>query len=564
MNIIKIHLNIIIQLFSVIIFFSSLSAKNVDKFNTGTNISNYFSGIIFLNDNNYEDSYKYLKKLNGLEENHKNFSSKYLYSLVNSGKFKEAYLYAKKLEKRNLDIYESDLIIGIFHLKEKKPALAKKYFLKLKNRDSGFLLSEFISDSLLNWSSMSEIDLTSAQKKINTMDSRFENLKRIQGVFLHCFYNSPKTEYYFKQLTNNSKTDFSRYNYFYAKYLVDIGEYEKSKNFLNLSLNLYPRNLLLNQFKINLINGVNQNNFDCQNQSHIIAEILYVTANALSSQSFYIFSNFYINLSKYLNPEFYSFNTLLAENFYKIKNYKKAKNIYKELERYGDYFLWYASKQNARIFLKEDKKEYALQYLARSYEKISIKDIYETFDYAEFLKNNEKFEESLKFYSEIIKKVKTNHALFPKAKEGRGIAYERIGKWKKAEKDLLDSLQAKPNQAYVINYLAYSWIEQGIKIEKSLKMLEKANQLKDNDPYIIDSLGWALYKLNRFKEAKKYLQIAVELMPSDPIVNDHFGDVLWKNNKKIQARYYWNYVLKLEDAKEDLKEKIKDKLILGL
>ena len=164
MNIIKVHLNIIIQLFSVIIF-SSLSAKNVDKFNTGTNISNYFSGIIFLNDNNYEDSYKYLKKLNGLEENHKNFSSKYLYSLVNSGKFKEAYLYSKKLEKRNLDIYESDLIIGIFHLKKKNYALAKKYFLKLKNRESGFLLSEFISDSLLNWSSMSEIDLTSAQKK---------------------------------------------------------------------------------------------------------------------------------------------------------------------------------------------------------------------------------------------------------------------------------------------------------------------------------------------------------------------------------------------------------------
>ena len=120
-------------------------------------------------------------------------------------------------------------------------------------------------------------------------------------------------------------------------------------------MNLYPRNLLLNQFKINLINGENKKNFDCQNQSHIVAEILYVTANALSAQSFYIFSNFYVNLSKYLNPEFYSFNTLLAENFYKIKNYKKAKNIYKEIEKYGDYFLWYASKQNARIFLKEEK-----------------------------------------------------------------------------------------------------------------------------------------------------------------------------------------------------------------
>ena len=81
----------------------------------------------------------------------------------------------------------------------------------------------------------------------------------------------------------------------------------------------------------------------------------------------------------------------------------------------------------------------------------------------------------------------------------------------KAEEDLLDSLDVSPNQAYVINYLAYSWIEQGIKIEKSLKMLEKANNLKSNDPYIIDSLGWALYKLKRYKESKDYLRRAVNL-----------------------------------------------------
>jgi len=85
--------------------------------------------------------------------------------------------------------------------------------------------------------------------------------------------------------------------------------------------------------------------------------------------------------------------------------------------------------------------------------------------------------------------------------DSRGVAYERIGQWKKAEKDLLDSLDVDPNQAYVINYLAYSWIEQGIKIEESLKMLEKANRIKNNDPYIIDSLGWALYKLKRYEES---------------------------------------------------------------
>ena len=121
-----------------------------------------------------------------------------------------------------------------------------------------------------------------------------------------------------------------------------------------------------------------------------------------------------------------------------------------------------------------------------------------------------------------------------------------------------------PNQAYVINYLAYSWIEKGMNIKKSLEMLKKANTLKSNDPYIIDSLGWALFKLKRYQESKDQLQQAVKLMPADPIVNDHYGDVLWKNGQEIQARYYWNYVLSLKKAEEDLKEKIKIKIIKGL
>ena len=160
--------------------------------------------------------------------------------------------------------------------------------------------------------------------------------------------------------------------------------------------------------------------------------------------------------------------------------------------------------------------------------------------------------------------IEKEHPLYTEATDGRGVAYERIGEWSNAEKDLLASLKADPDQAYVINYLAYSWIEQGIKINKSLSMLEKANKLRSNDPYITDSLGWALFKLKRYKEAKNYLQLAVSLLPADPIVNDHFGDVLWKNGNEIQARYYWNYVLSLEETESELKKIIKDKLIKGL
>ena len=95
-------------------------------------------------------------------------------------------------------------------------------------------------------------------------------------------------------------------------------------------------------------------------------------------------------------------------------------------------------------------------------------------------------------------------------------------------------------------------------------MLERANKLRSNDPYITDSLGWALFKLKRYKEAKEHLQLAVRLLPSDPIVNDHYGDVLWKSGKEIQARYYWNYVLKLDETKNELKKIIEEKLLKGL
>ena len=234
------------------------------------------------------------------------------------------------------------------------------------------------------------------------------------------------------------------------------------------------------------------------------------------------------------------------------------------MSKQGEAFSWYSAKQNAKIFIKEGKKEQALKLITNTYKRLSEKNIYQTFDYAKFLKNNDQFEDSIKLYTQIIKKIKKDHPLYPKVKDGRGVAYERLGKWDKAEKDLLSSLDSSPDQAYVINYLAYSWIEQGVKIEKSLDMLEKANNLRSNDPYITDSLGWALFKLQRYEESKNYLQLAVKLLPGDPIVNDHYGDVLWKSGKQLQARYYWNYVLNLEKTEEDLKKAVEEKLIKGL
>jgi tetratricopeptide (TPR) repeat protein len=564
MSIFKLGLNITGQIIFVIIFYSTLYAKNLDKFNQEDNISNYFSGILLLNDNKYKESTKLLKKLNGLEKSHANYSVKYLYSLVNSGNLNEAFNYARKLEKQNLDSFESHLITGIFYLKNSNLNLAKKYFLKAKNRNSRLILNNYVSNSLYNWSSLKSFDINNATLELKKLDKRFENLKRIQEVFLNCYYNTSRTNYLFNELTSNENTDFSRYNYFQATYAESVGKIDEAKNIVQSALKIYPRNLLLNQYKIDLSEAKNMNVFNCKKENHVIAEILYITANALSAQSIYSLSNFYLNLAKYLNKDFHSFDTLLAENFYKVNNFENAKKIYKDLGNKGEAFKWYSTKQLAIILVQKEKKDSAIRLVSNTYKNLVNKDIYETFDFAEFLKNNEKFEDCIFYYTQVINKVKKDHSLYSESTDGRGVAYERIDEWKKAERDLLESLKADPNQAYVINYLAYTWIEQGVKIKKSLKMLEKANELRSNDPYIIDSLGWALFKLERYKESKDYLQMAVRLMPVDPIVNDHYGDALWKNGNEIQARYYWNYVKNLETTKNDLKINIEKKLIKGL
>ena len=555
--------------FKLIIFFliffnifNFLSAKNIDKFSNSKDLSNYFSGIIALNDNQYQTSFNYLKSLNNLEESHYSYSQYYLYSQVTTQKFKDAANYARELERKKLDNFESNLVIGIYYLKNEEFDQAKVYLEKLKTQSKPNTIQSLISTSLNNWSNFQ--NLSSALLSLKPLSSKFKNIKNIQEVFAYCHFDSIQTSEMFKRLTTNPKINYSRYHFFHANYLISIEKRMKAKSILQTSLKLYPKNLILNQLQTNLIQNLKYNNqFDCKKKNHVIAEIFYIIANGLSSQSNYIKSNFYLNLSKFLNPKFLSFDTLYAENFEVLEQHMEAVKVYKKIKKAGANYNWHASKRIAYILKKQKKKDQAIKYLKNSFLKIKNPTINEIFDYAEFLKNNEKYYNSIKYYSKLIELIDRKHNLYSQVLDGRGVAYERTDQWDKAEIDLLNSLSISPNDAYVINYLAYSWIEKEINVEKSLEMLKKANRLRPDDGYISDSLGWALFKLKKYKEAKKYMQLAVKLISSDPVINDHFADVLWMNNNTLQARYYWNYVLSLKDTEEKLKKKIKEKLLFG-
>jgi Flp pilus assembly protein TadD len=145
----------------------------------------------------------------------------------------------------------------------------------------------------------------------------------------------------------------------------------------------------------------------------------------------------------------------------------------------------------------------------------------------------------------------------------RGIAYERNGEWPKAEADFLKALKLNPEQPQVMNYLGYSWVDQGMNLGPALDLIQKAVNAVPDDGYIVDSLGWAFYKLNRIDEAVKVLEQAVQLKPNDPEINDHLGDAYWKAGRTLEARFQWN-VASAVDKEGNVKKRAAPKLANGL
>ena len=145
----------------------------------------------------------------------------------------------------------------------------------------------------------------------------------------------------------------------------------------------------------------------------------------------------------------------------------------------------------------------------------------------------------------------------------RGIANERRKNWPAAEADLKKALELNPDQPLVLNYLGYSWVDQGVNLDEAFKMLRRAVDLRQRDGYVVDSLGWAYYRLGRYDDAVRELEKAIDLKPSDPVINDHLGDAYWRVGRKLEAQFQWNHARDLGPEPEEL-PKILDKIKNGL
>jgi len=525
------------------------------------NLSKYFSGIIAFENNNNSKALEFFNSSKILIDKHDPYLKRYIYSLVLENKISTAINVVKNNKgQNNTNFFDAYLLLIIDSLKKNDFLSADDYLKKIKNLSKSDRFNSAILETLKQYIYVFK------EKKILDNKKNFGKLSVISETFQKCYLGDKDTDTYFSNLINDVKADYTRYIYFYLSYLVENNRIEEAKKTVD-DFDYINTTLLISQGK-NWIENGNEKKFNkvfsCKNHNDIVSEFLFLISNLYSSQDSFEKSNFFLNLSNFLNPKFIFNLSLVAENYYFNGEYKKAKKILKNFKKEDSFYYWYRVKKEAQIIAKQRNKKESLNYITAEFNKIIKPNNKILLDIGNFYKNSKNYEKAIRYYTKVIDSLDDKSLIKSDLLYRRGGSYERIGEFEKADKDLQNSLKINPDDAYVLNYLAYSWLERDLKINEAIKMLEKAHSIKNNDPYIIDSIGWAYFLIDDYLKAENYLKRAVELMPDDPIVNDHYGDILWKLDRKIQARYFWSNVLQMENAEQEMIDSINIKIIRGL
>jgi tetratricopeptide (TPR) repeat protein len=280
------------------------------------------------------------------------------------------------------------------------------------------------------------------------------------------------------------------------------------------------------------------------------AEVLYGLGAAGSREDDELPALIYLRLSLYLRPSSDLTAVTLANLFERMKQSEQAIAAYQQVPASSP-FREDADIQIALLLDGMGKTDEAMQRMT-AIVAARPNDVDALSSLAGLQRAAKKYAEAAATYDRAIAAIgvpqRDNWTLF----YFRGICFERDKQWPKAEADFKKALELYPDQPLVLNYLGYSWVDQGVNLEEAFKMLRRAVELQPNDGYIVDSLGWAHFKLGQYIEATETLERAISLKPAEPVLNDHLGDAYWRVNRRTEAHFQWNHARDMGPDPEDL------------
>ena len=292
-----------------------------------------------------------------------------------------------------------------------------------------------------------------------------------------------------------------------------------------------------------------------------MAEVFFMVASILSNEANPGYSLLFSRAAEHLNPNHVETILLSAEFLDELEQYELATKAYDSVPRSHPAF-YSAELGRAEALRRAGRTDTAvevLEQLSESHSNLAI--VHNAL--GDMLRQEQDYAGAGKAYDRAIAQFEDPNQISWRLYYVRGIAREREDRWEEAEADFRRSLELRPDEPRVLNYLGYSLLEKQIKLDEALAMIEKAVEGSPDSGYIIDSLAWGLYRLERYEEAVPHIERAVELMPLDPVVNDHVGDIYWAVGRKREAEFQWSRALSFDPEEEDA-ERIRKKLEVGL
>ncbi len=297
-----------------------------------------------------------------------------------------------------------------------------------------------------------------------------------------------------------------------------------------------------------------------------MAEVFFTVASALRNEASQDYTLLYTRVAEYLNPLHSDATLLSAGLLEQMERFELATATYKKVGR-DDPAFHAAELGRAEALRRSGKPDAAievLESLAQTHSSLAMVHA----SLGDALRQMERFEDAAAAYDTALAQYEEETSGQWFIYYARGISYERLGNWEKSEADFRKALELNPEQPQVLNYLGYSLVEKQIKLDEALDMIERAVAARPDSGYIVDSLGWVLFRLARYEEAVAPMERATELMPIDPIVNDHLGDVYWSVGRFLEAEFQWKRALSFVDygdaSQEADPDRIRRKLEVGL
>ncbi|HTW50367.1 MAG TPA: tetratricopeptide repeat protein [Stellaceae bacterium] len=470
---------------------------------------------------------------------------------------------AQPLAQQELKVDPTDALAGLVmiveRLKANDDAGAVKYAAALPSDG----VHRFVGPLALAWTRMATGDLQGADAALQQLDkfNGFKPLKDFQLGLLYDFAGQvdKADSYYAKTLADNDQLNW-RLTDAIANFYERHGKADKAKalyqKFIDQNIGSEIAQTVLSARPPGVPKAMINSATDG------LAEAMFDLASVLNQTETIDLALIYDRYALWLQPDFRLAQLLLADVLSTQNEPAQSLAVLQAIPKNSPY-SWSARLRAAADLEDLDRSDEAIAQL-RAMAAEQPKTVGADIQLGDILRNKKRYDEAAAAYNEAIERSKADGipdrwALF----YDRGVSYERAGDWQKAEADLEQALALKPDQPLILNYLGYSWVDRGEKLDQGLKMIEKAVELRPEDGYIVDSLGWAHYRMGDYAGAVEYLERAVELVPSDSTINNHLGDAYWRTGRLTEARYQWRRALQFGPDKDDL-QPLETKLEKGL